>query len=625
MAATPVASISTGGNVAEQDPRVLEYEQDVNATYLTDLERRSQGYQIDDRVLWIPEITVAPLIGRVRMRYEGDDADEEFYVAKTAADLDGIEVISWAAPAASAFYGQRFAEGAGPTIRRRFTQGTDHDITAYQDEWIVEPDGPAFSTPAVPTAPEPDPAPGTPATEASGTRSSHDDTAPAQAAVIPGTEQELRKPRTSLKALLRTLQPEQYDLVAASPTESLTVQGYAGTGKTVVATHRAAWLTHVDRQQPLRNVALIGPTETWARHIRPVIDELATPGTVAITSMSEVMRSIIDAPDVRASSDDFIDAYSAQLGTMLTKLVTRQRKAEPDLTPARAYGVFLRTNAVSIPASRRPEFIEWRSTLPKTYDVALGDRKLWPLLTFLNLLLAPRPVYDHIIVDEAQDLRPLEWLILARLNSGVWTLVGDTNQRRTSHTPRGWKDIRKLLGLSGWAEESLLGGYRTTRAIIDFAACMLTGSAGHRAYDVLGEGEPPRILRASKPDELEAMALAQADRLSADHPKGKVAMITPLVRRIGSYAKSHDWAEGADHYWSNASGRRFTLLTSEEARGLEFDAVVVVEPREFKALPGDNGPLYTAMTRANLELVIVHEQVLPPKMVRYLRSSPARP
>lgn len=603
--------------MAEQDPTVLAYEQDVNTAYLSDLERRSQGYEIDERTRWVPRITIGPLIGRVRMRDEGDEADEEFYVAETGADLDGIEVISWAAPAAAAYYGKRYGAGSGLRIRRRFTNGDAHTIRTYADEWVVDPDGSAFSTPADPTPSDP-----TPEASATPTESTPVADQPELPGVVPGTEQELRKPRTSLKALLRTLQPEQYDLVAASPTDSLTIQGYAGTGKTVVATHRAAWLTHTDREQPLRNVALVGPTTTWGRHIRPVIDELATPGTVTITSLPEVMRAIIGAPERHASSDDVIDAYSAQLGTTLAKIVTAQRKADPGLTPARAYEVFLHTNKVSIPASRRNEFFAWRATLPHSYEAALGDRKLWPLLAYLTVLLAPQARYDHVIVDEAQDLRPLEWLILTHLNSGAWTLVGDTNQRRTSHTPRGWTDIRKLLGLSEWDEEVLLGGYRTTRSIIDFAACLLEGSAGHRAYDVLGEGEPPLIIQTAGLDELESVALEQADRLSADLPRGKVAVITPLVRRIGSYAKRHGWTEGEDHYWSDRDGRRFTLLTSEEARGLEFDAVVVVEPSAFKALPGDNGPLYTALTRANLELVVVHERVLPPKMVRHLRAHP---
>lgn len=615
--------------MAEQDPTVLAYEQDVNTAYLTDLERRSQGYEIDERTRWVPRITIGPLIGRVRMRYDGDEADEEFYVAKTGADLDGIEVISWAAPAAAAYYGKRYGAESGLKIRRRFTNGDAHTIRTYADEWVVDPDGSAFSTPADPTPSDPTvsaPTPVDPTPEASATPAESTAVAdrPELPDVVPGTEQELRKPRTSLKALLRTLQPEQYDLVAASPTDSLTIQGYAGTGKTVVATHRAAWLTHTDREQPLRNVALIGPTQTWGRHIRPVIDELAAPGTVTITSLPEVMRAIIGAPERRASSDDFIDAYSAELGTTLTKLVERQRKADSGLTVERVYESFLRTNAVSIPASRRKEFFAWRSTLPHTYAQALGDRKLWPLLTYLTLLLTPQQRYDHVIIDEAQDLRPLEWLILTHLNGGAWTLVGDTNQRRTSHATRGWKDIRKLIGLDTGEEESLLGGYRTTRSIIEFAACLLEGSAGHRAYDVLGEGEPPTILRAEGLGKLERLALEQADRLSADHPKGKVAVITPLVRSAATYAREHGWTEGADHYWADRNGRRFTLLTSEEARGLEFDAVVVVEPSAFKALPGDNGPLYTALTRANLELVVVHDRPLPAPMVRHLRAHPAR-
>ena len=62
--------------------------------------------------------------------------------------------------------------------------------------------------------------------------------------------------------------------------------------------------------------------------------------------------------------------------------------------------------------------------------------------------------------------------------------------------------------------------------------------------------------------------------------------------------------------------RRFQLLAPEEARGLEFDAVVVMEPAAFRASSGTNGRLYTSPTRANLELVVVHDKPLPAALAR---------
>lgn len=58
------------------------------------------------------------------------------------------------------------------------------------------------------------------------------------------------------------------------------------------------------------------------------------------------------------------------------------------------------------------------------------------------------------------------------------------------------------------------------------------------------------------------------------------------------------------------------MLTQEEARGLEFDAVVVVEPSTFRANSGSDGRLYTSLTRANLELVVVYSRALPAALAK---------
>ena len=73
-----------------------------------------------------------------------------------------------------------------------------------------------------------------------------------------------------------------------------------------------------------------------------------------------------------------------------------------------------------------------------------------------------------------------------------------------------------------------------------------------------------------------------------------------------------------------AEHRRFQLLAPEEARGLEFDAVVVVEPAAFRASSGTNGRLYTSLTRANLELVVVHDKPLPAALARAAKKLNAK-
>lgn len=595
-----------------------------------------------------------PLTGRVRVRHDGDAADDVFYVGPTHASVDlgdgrEAQVVSWAAPAAATFFGgpQRAGrqDDALVKVRRHFdTLPDDLDLTSWWDEWFVNPDGAAFEADAVgaatasgtaPTAIGDPAAPGTESIDAEQTGPTASGPQPADqpdraAEPTGGSSREevlrtrLLAPRAELKALLGTLQPEQYDLVAADPRASLVIQGYAGTGKTVVATHRAAWLTHSDRDGALGHVLLLGPTPTWTRHVAGVVDELARPETVTVRSLTEVMADLLDADAPASQGPDAIHATSEQLGRTLEAVVKVQLNADPQVTAFQVYDAFLKTNHVVGARSTRQGFLDWRAGLPRTFTEATADAALRPLLSYLVVLLSPPDRYDHVIVDEAQDLRPLELLLLGTLNAGAWTLVGDTSQRRTSHTPPKWKNVRALLGLEQQAEALLVGGYRSTQAIIDFSGALLPRTARRRAAAVIGQGVPVRVTDTGDGGDLPRLALDETTEVIDAHPGGTTAVITELTAEVGAAASGNGWntaeGEGRGEVWRDSRGRRFYLLTSEQARGLEFDAVVVVEPAEFRERSGDYGPLYTALTRANLELRVVHQRSLPPPLVRYLRQ-----
>ncbi len=84
------------------------------------------------------------------------------------------------------------------------------------------------------------------------------------------------------------------------------------------------------------------------------------------------------------------------------------------------------------------------------------------------------------------------------------------------------------------------------------------------------------------------------------------------LRRAGFAVDPHDVSKLV------RQGRAVRVLEPEQARGLEFDAVVVVEPSAFPTRAGQHGLLYTSLTRANRELVVVHSEPLP----RELRARP---
>lgn len=86
----------------------------------------------------------------------------------------------------------------------------------------------------------------------------------------------------------------------------------------------------------------------------------------------------------------------------------------------------------------------------------------------------------------------------------------------------------------------------------------------------------------------------------------------------GTRVPTHAICQSAEDRWTWADKElnSYSFLTPEEARGLEFDSVVVVEPAIFRANSGSDGRLYTSLTRANLELVVVHSRPLPTALAR---------
>jgi DNA helicase IV len=125
------------------------------------------------------------------------------------------------------------------------------------------------------------------------------------------------------------------------------------------------------------------------------------------------------------------------------------------------------------------------------------------------------------------------------------------------------------------------------------------------------EGLKPVVLKSSTED-LNKEVVAAALKLVSNYPDGTVAIIIPVVVKLKAYLFRDGWTQNSrdKRYWSK-SGITFSLVTPDVARGLEFDGVVVVEPKDFPANLARLGSLYTSLTRANKELTIVHSRGMP--------------
>jgi DNA helicase IV len=210
-------------------------------------------------------------------------------------------------------------------------------------------------------------------------------------------------------------------------------------------------------------------------------------------------------------------------------------------------------------------------------------------------------VYGHVVVDEAQELSEMDWRVLVRrCPTRSFTVVGDLAQRRSVAGARSWAAALERYAPGRWTHRVLSVCYRTPVEIMTVAAAVLDAhDPGHGAPEaVRSTGEPPWAQQVPA-DELPSAVRAAADAESR-HP-GSVAVITP-----GPLPD----VPGA------------VVLSPREAKGLEFDSVLVVEPQRM--LDGGAADLYVALTRATHRLGVLHTEPLP-EGLSGLMSRPVAP
>jgi DNA helicase IV len=226
-----------------------------------------------------------------------------------------------------------------------------------------------------------------------------------------------------------------------------------------------------------------------------------------------------------------------------------------------------------------------------------------PLLDESHALVGEPPrTYDHVIVDEAQDLSPMQLRMIARrAREGALTLLGDVAQGTGAVSYSSWSDVLPHLPHGDDAAvEELRHAYRVPREIMNLALPLLDTIAPETerplAYRV-GGSEP--LLRRVPEDALLTEAYHEAARLARGD--GLVALIVPdeLVEPALAHESAFD---------------SIPLLTPRAAKGLEFDHVIVVEPAAIAAHDQGLRELYVALTRPTTTLVVVHARPLPPEL-----------
>ncbi|HZD64525.1 MAG TPA: AAA family ATPase [Acidimicrobiales bacterium] len=650
---------------------------------------RLEQLEIGDRPLCFGRIDLAP----------GEDGDQgagsSYHIGRLAiagSDLEPL-VVDWRAPVAEPFYRATGREPMGLSRRRHFaTEG--RQLVGIEDEVFTTPHG------------------GNGEGEPGGLAA---DGVPS-GALLAAMEQSRSG---HLRDIVATIQAEQDEIIRAPMTGLLVVQGGPGTGKTVVALHRAAYLLYTYRF-PLerQGVLVVGPNQLYLRYIEQVLPSLGESGVGSTTVeglyagtrpraqeapglarlKGEARMAQVLAAAVRSRQRPLRHDLEVSFGTAVLRVpagelagivATARRRAGPHNPRRRLVASLVATrlaaqarrarHLVPVPQGGPEEdeaddgLVEELRRLPAV--VAALDR-MWPRLRPEELLHdlygappliaragravldpaeqaalhrprsssfeaipwtradiplldearsllgpvrrgeeAPRS-YGHIVVDEAQDLSPMQLRMLGRRSlSGSATLVGDMAQATGPHVtgvPGGWEDVARAVAPDRPLRLAQLTiNYRTPASVMDLATRVLSV--------VNPELAPPRSVRAAAAaptvaevpsGELGEEVVARVRGELAAVGQGTLAVIAP-ASLLGSLAAS---LTGAGLPAERAGSRleaQVTVVDVEGVKGLEFDSVLVVEPARIVEETGTLRSLYVALTRPTRRLTVLHADPLP--------------
>ncbi|CAL9433178.1 hypothetical protein SUDANB54_02090 [Streptomyces sp. enrichment culture] len=215
--------------------------------------------------------------------------------------------------------------------------------------------------------------------------------------------------------------------------------------------------------------------------------------------------------------------------------------------------------------------------------------------------------FGHIIVDEAQELSPMAWrLLMRRSPTRSMTLVGDPAQTSEAGGVGSWEGILSPYVEDRWEHHRLGVNYRTPAEIMEVAAAVVRDA--HPGF------EPPSSVRATgvRPWARAAADLpaAAADAVKELTPQeGRLAVIAPRDLHRALASRLDGVTAGAEPDLTH----QVVLLDPRQAKGLEFDSVLVVEPGRY-----GTSDLYVALTRATQRLGVLHTEPLPEPLAKAL-------
>lgn len=526
-----------------------------------------------------------PLFGRV------DDAGGSRYVGRVGVrdETGDTVVVAWHSPEAGAFYRASAADPAGVTLKRIVTV-SGRQVIAVHDEV---------------------------AGGAAGDVSTSRDHRPVVAKVVVAALEQFRT--GALAEATATLRPEQYDVAGRPGRGVLVIQGGPGTGKTITALHRAAWLTANDPAVRAAGLLVVVPTPTLRGYVADVLPRLGADAVVTD------IAALYDGPAHRRGHDARPEAArvkgSAVMAMVLRRLVeATAAPASPEdlLRDLYADPTLLERLADDLLKAGQRDVL-YREPAASTGDEPWTVDDLILLDELSHLLSRPAPRYGHVVVDEAQNLSPMQARAIARRCRDV-TLAGDLQCSTGPGKHDDWSELTGYFG-SESSEATLSLGYRVPRPVVELSRRQLPDGGALDVASSLRDGLGQPLVRRVDPGDEAAVALSAGEAAAGTGFKVGVVVAPARYDETLRYCQSAGVKVGDGRDGDLA--QPVTLLPADLANGLEFDAIALVEPAEI----GDGTELgrrllYVAMTRCTQSLAIFHSAPLPAGMEHLERPAP---
>ncbi|MFI8522222.1 HelD family protein [Streptomyces sp. NPDC085481] len=373
---------------------------------------------------------------------------------------------------------------------------------------------------------------------------------------------------------------------------------------------RRALYARVD-PAPAEDLAVPDGSYRWrvpAHELASIVAAVRQEAPPYATGRERVRARIVRALRLRA------ERRAGTLGAAWVRWIERARPVKacvdacwPKVTPEEVLATFLaEPPADPLLSSGERDAIRWAKP-PRSYRSARWSAADLVLLDELAGLIERPKGYGHLVVDEAQDLSPMECRAIARrADFGSLTVLGDLAQGTTPWAARDWREQLAHLGKPDAPVVPLTTGYRVPAAVVELANRLLP----ELGADVLAG----RSLRAGGavtirqvPDLAQGVAEAVRRALKEEGSVGVIApdaLADPLRESVGeSFGKP-----GSD----GAGDGRVSVVPASLSKGLEYDHVVVAEPAAIVAAePRGLHRLYVVLTRAVSRLDLVHREPLP--------------